>query len=194
MRCCIRSISSAKEGFDVTLLDVHENGVVRVEDGRGHPGGHGARVRHVCQQRDRHHPAHPCHRRTLPRTGHPVPHGCGAGHWPRSRECTGDEYRPALVLGAQVPRPARRRLSVCQARHPAHEHHRGRRAGERGKRGGTENPQPSPAWPQRCARRSTTWPRTRRKSRACARRSLRAFRPSSTPGSTATASSACPAP
>lgn len=57
----------SRQGFDVTLLDVHENGVVRVEDvAAAIREDTGARVRHVCQQRDRHHPAYPRHRRALP--------------------------------------------------------------------------------------------------------------------------------
>ena len=120
-----------KEGFDVTLLDVHENGVVRVEDVAAAIRDDTALVSVMFANNEIGTIQPFSHRRALPRAGHPVPHGRGAGCRPRPRGRAGDAHRPALVLGAQIPWAARRRLSVRQARHPAHEYHRGRRAGTR---------------------------------------------------------------
>ena len=56
-----------KYGFEVTLLDVHENGIVTPEQVRGrYPRGHLPCDGHVRQQRDRHYPAHRGDRRGLP--------------------------------------------------------------------------------------------------------------------------------
>ena len=53
-----------KQGFEVTLLDVHADGLVTAQQvARRHPRRHLPRDHHVRQQRDRHHPAHPGDRR-----------------------------------------------------------------------------------------------------------------------------------
>ena len=62
-----------KKGFEVTLLPVYDNGIVRVED-----------VKAVRQQRDRHHPTGGGNRRCLPRGWRAVPCGRGTGCWPYS--------------------------------------------------------------------------------------------------------------
>ena len=72
-----------KYGYEITLLDVHENGIVTPEQVRGrYPRGYLPCDGHVRQQRDRHHPAHRGDRRGLPRKGRAVPHGRGAGGGP----------------------------------------------------------------------------------------------------------------
>ena len=72
-----------KEGFTVTLLDVHETGrVTPPAGGRGHHGRHMSCDHHVCQQRDWHHSAHCRHRPAVPGEKRPLPHRRGAGRRP----------------------------------------------------------------------------------------------------------------
>ena len=55
------------------------------ERGEGHPPGYRPDLHHVCQQRNRHHPARCGDRQTSPQEhGCAVPHRCGAG---RRRTC-----------------------------------------------------------------------------------------------------------
>ena len=58
-RFSIRLDALKKEGFEITLLDVYHDGLVRVEDaGSGNPFGHCSGHHHVRQQRNRHYSAH----------------------------------------------------------------------------------------------------------------------------------------
>ena len=131
--CCTRSQKLEKEGFEVTLLDVHENGtrhapsrcaaairpdtcLVTVmyannEIGTIQPI---AEIGAVCRERGVH-----------------LPHGRGAGGGPCRHRRESAEHRHALPLRAQVPRPEGRRRAVCPPGHPSGECDRGRRAGAR---------------------------------------------------------------
>ena len=81
-----------KEGFTVTYLDVHANGLVTPEQ-VALPGHH-----HVCQQRDRHHPANPGDRRCLPQGRRSVPHRRGPGCGPSAHQRGGGQHRHAVSV------------------------------------------------------------------------------------------------
>ena len=70
-----------RQGFEVTYLDVQEDGLLDLDKLQGgdaprhHPG-----LGDVRQQRDRRDPGHPGHRRDVPRARHHLPRRRGAGH------------------------------------------------------------------------------------------------------------------
>ena len=79
-----------QEGFEVTLLDVHTDGLVRPEEVEAAIREDTCLVTdHVRQQRDRHHPAHPGDRRNLQKARRPLPHRRGAGSGPRAHRRQG---------------------------------------------------------------------------------------------------------
>ena len=70
-----------RQGFEVTYLDVQEDGLLDLDELQGgdaprhHPG-----LGDVRQQRDRRDPGHRRDRRDVPRARHHLPRRCGAGH------------------------------------------------------------------------------------------------------------------
>ena len=129
-----------EEGFEVTLLDVRRERHRHCPAGGGrHPAGHLPGDHHVCQQRDRHHPAHRGDRRSLPGDGRAVSHGRRSGGGPSAHRRHGAEDRsccPCPPTSSTAPRAS----ACCMS---------GRGvpltslidggAQERGKRAGTEN-------------------------------------------------------
>ncbi len=85
-----------KQGFEVTLLDVHENGLVTAQQVADAIREDTCLVTVVCKQRDRHDPADRRDRRRLPRARRPVPHRCGAGCRSSAHQRPRAEYRYAL--------------------------------------------------------------------------------------------------
>ena len=108
-----------RQGFEVTYLDVQEDGLVEPGSVQGgHPPRHHPGQRHVREQRDRRDPGHRRHRRPVPREGHHLPRGRGAGHGPgghRPGDAAGRPDEPDRATRPTAPR-ASARCSCAESR------------------------------------------------------------------------------